>query len=172
MTKSPPRRAKDFLRSFTLMETSFSSFPRITVIRGNELKDVSIKVKDLRKSFARRGGDFVMISGLVLQDLSPRERAYMNEGESGVIVRTILDGSMGAKSEMNTFDLIKEIHINGARKKITKLYDLKQIIDRIRASDLVEFVFYPTLTNQGKPIRSAITKAPLHHEVTTLAQIP
>ncbi len=143
-----------------------------TIIRAGKIEKIDLPVKDLRKSIIRRKNNFVLISGLLLQDLTYQERADFNSGRAGVVVRKVIPGSVGDSSPIGDHDVIDEIQVGNIRKKIRSLRDVKEMIQEIRANEFINFSFYPTLRNQGKIIQSVMTRSAVHHDATAFARLP
>ncbi len=125
---------------------------RFTVIRGREIQELVVPLVNLRRSEERRKTKFVVLGGLLLQDLTPKERAeYLSHGKGGVIVSEILPFTPAVnlleKKLITVKSVIYEVQINGVSFPIRHLGDLRRAIRQMVPGQAISiFSYQPQLT--------------------------
>jgi serine protease Do len=112
----------------------------LKVIRDGKTRDVSVKLDERKEEapaptqLSQRNATSVEKLGLQVSELTRRlQDEFGYEGESGVVVTDVREGSPAAEKGLARGDLIREAN----RRSISSVRDFEQVIESISADDIV-----------------------------------
>lgn len=121
---------------------------KFQVIRGKEVVEVDVNIRNHAYNERRRSIDYVFISGMFVQEVSKQAlRSIRPDLESTVMVTGIVptaETNFSGQSFPNPGSIINSIEINGREYKIKSLLDLKKALNENRTAKHVLLRAFPS----------------------------
>jgi S1-C subfamily serine protease len=125
-----------------VIATAQTSHITFRVIRNRQLQTIQVPITNTAAFEEKRQRDFVILSGLFIQDMLPHEKAEMTKGLQGVIVKKILEDGLGAhlrdtQGIVSEGSLIYGLEIHGKEYPIQSIDDLKNALREVSLNDSI-----------------------------------
>lgn len=103
---------------------------KFRVLRDRKVISVDVPIINSKIAQNKRNHDFVLLSGMFIQDLLPKQKAELTHGQAGVIVRRILEDGFSrhlkeTQGLVSNGSLITSVQIKGKDFPIQNLDNLK-----------------------------------------------
>lgn len=104
------------------------------IIREGKVLQVKVPVDNLAKGMWAREREFVLVAGMVIQDMVHDERVEKNSEEGGVIVSFVVPNSLASRyaGRIGRDSIISDVLIRGKRFPIRSLKDLKRVLSGVK----------------------------------------
>jgi hypothetical protein len=148
---------------------------QLDVIRDHQWVSVDSPIRDRHRELQKFSKEFLIISGLLLQDLSLEERLLLNQDRPGIQLVEVVEGSVASRSKpLAAGAIVDAVYAPGKSLKLKSISELEKFLSDVEPKDLIRFAVRPVLVNSdSEPVTfSFLSDRPLPMPIAGLFSIP